>query len=68
MTKTKKSDAVRRAALEEAIDTLERIHASSFDGMDGAEIRATLVEKLRDLGQIPPSWDPEQYKRAKLSP
>lgn len=51
---------VRREALTEAIDALDFVDAATLTGSP-AEIRATLVEMLRDLGRIAPSWNPKQY-------
>ena len=70
---TNDHNSLRRAVIAECIDALETIHVDTiladFSVPDGAVpvdsaaayTRATLVEKLRDLGRIAPSWNPTQY-------
>ena len=54
----------RREAIAECIEALEVIDAATLMG-DPVEIRATLVEVLRDLGRIAPPWNPRQYDEVK---
>ena len=67
----------RRAVIAECIDVLDHVDTGSLVadlsipiGADratatAAYVRATLVEKLRDLGRIAPPWNPTQYDEAK---